>query len=163
MVANNQAPPCIWASDPGDDSGDAGIVPSWSASDLKPGHPKTKQQKSIFKRCSLPPSHRTWHVRAASAPASSVTASQADRLAERLDTLTIRRVSHSACTESCEDLRGNEKTQVTGLEKWFALAKCRPSLRLRRAKRPPPALSCASWDQVEHCLDRGEGDALFAH
>ncbi|KAJ1484249.1 hypothetical protein T484DRAFT_1948238 [Baffinella frigidus] len=117
---------------------------SWAASGVKPGHPKTKQQRSMFKPFSAP-------VRAASAPAaSSFTASQTDRLAQRLDAMMIRSVSHSDRIESCKDPLGNGKAAV----KRFALEKRRPSLRQRRATRPPPALS---WDQVEHCLDWGEG------
>ncbi|KAJ1492085.1 hypothetical protein T484DRAFT_3040342 [Baffinella frigidus] len=123
------------------------MVRSWAASDSKPRHPKTKQQRSMFKRCSSP-------VRAVPAPAaSSLTESQVDRLTQRLDTLMIWRVLRSARTESSKDLLGNGKAAVTGMEKRFALEKHRPSLRQRRAKRPP----ALSWDQVEHCLDGGGG------
>ncbi|KAJ1466440.1 hypothetical protein T484DRAFT_1988183 [Baffinella frigidus] len=135
------------SADAGD--GGAGIVCSWSQPGLKPGrHPKTKPQKSMFKQFSPPSSTRTGIVSSASVPAeqsavSSLTASQADRLAERLGTLTLIRGSHCARTESCKD---------TGRVKRFAREKLRPSLRLRRAKRLPPSLS---WEHVEHCLDRG--------
>ncbi|KAJ1485302.1 hypothetical protein T484DRAFT_1746164 [Baffinella frigidus] len=154
MVANNQGSPRSWAS-PADEGGDAGMVRS--ASDLKPGHMKMKHQKSMFKRCSSPPSPRTRTMRATSAPAnlsaaSSLTAFKTDMLAERLGTLMIRR-AHIARSESCKGLLENGKAEVTGMEKRFALEKRRPSPRLRRSKRPP----ALSWDQVEHCLDLGGG------
>ncbi|KAJ1469420.1 hypothetical protein T484DRAFT_1982349, partial [Baffinella frigidus] len=148
MVANKEECPHSFSSEDGE-GGDARMVCSWLPPGLKAGrHPKTKQHKSMFKQLSSPSLPRTGLVLAAFVPAeqsaaSSLTASQADRLAERLGTLTVRRVSHCARTESCKD---------TGRVKRFAPEKLRPSLRLRRAKRSPPALS---WEHVEHCLDQG--------
>ncbi|KAJ1482184.1 hypothetical protein T484DRAFT_1898190 [Baffinella frigidus] len=105
-------------SGPSSDSGDsnAGMV----CSPLKAGrHPKTRQNKSMFK-LSSEFSPRTENV-----------SSQADdSLAERLGALM---------------LLGKGKATETGRVKRFSRGKGRTSL-LRRAKRPPPALS---WDQVE--------------
>ncbi|KAJ1475831.1 hypothetical protein T484DRAFT_1967234 [Baffinella frigidus] len=155
MVATNDGCESRAASVAGekDDGGDAGMVRCSTSLGVRKQAAKFKQ---LPRATSLKLTGCVSPCAGASNGEQSVASSQADRLSERLGTLMIRRVSHSGHSLSCKELIGAKgKTEMTGKEKRLALEKRRQSLRLRRAKSPPPALC---WDPVAQSSESDQGE-----